>query len=52
MLNKCKVIHLGSINKCIEYQMHKGGVQVKSQTTELENDLGAYVDTKLTFNMH
>ena len=32
--------------------MHKGGVQVNLQTTELEKDLGVYVDTKLTFNMH
>ena len=52
MLNKCKVMHLGSSNKCIKYQMHKEGVQVNLETTELEKDLGVYVDTKLTFNMH
>ena len=30
---KCKVMHLGSRNKRIEYHMHKGGVQVNVQTT-------------------
>ncbi|KAK2152848.1 hypothetical protein LSH36_316g05010 [Paralvinella palmiformis] len=49
---KCKVMHLGSRNKRIEYHMHKDGVQVNLQTTELEKDLGVYVDTKLTFSMH
>ena len=32
--------------------MHKEGAQVNFQTTELEKDLGVYVDTKLTFSMH
>jgi len=32
--------------------MHKEGAQVNLETTELEKDLGVYVDTKLTFSMH
>ena len=40
-------MHLGSRNKRIEYHMHKEGVQVNLQTTEL-----VYVDTKLTLSMH
>jgi len=42
-------MHLGSRNKRIDYHMHKEGVQVNLHTTELEKDLGVYVDTKLTF---
>jgi len=43
------VLHLGSHNKRIEYHMHKEGVHVNLQITELERDHGVYVDTKLTF---
>ena len=49
---KCKVMHLSSQNKRIEYHMHKEGAQVNLETTELEKDLGVYVHTKLTFSMH
>jgi len=45
-------MHLGGRNKRIEYHMHKEGAQVNLETTELEKDLGVYVDTKLTFSMH
>ena len=50
--DKCKVMHLGNHNKGLEYHMHKDGIQVKLQTTELEKDLGVYVDPKLTFSTH
>ncbi len=45
-------MHLGSRNKGFSYNMHKEGVQVKLQSTELEKDLGVYVDPKLTFSAH
>jgi len=45
-------MHLGSHNKRIEYHRHKEGVQVNLQTTELEKDLGVYIENKLTFSMH
>jgi len=45
-------MHLGIRNKRIEYHMHKEGVQVNLQTTELETDLGVHVDTKLTLTLN
>ena len=42
----------GNHNKDLKYHMHKEGVQVELQTTELEKDLGVYVDPKLTFSTH
>ena len=49
---KCKVMHLGSKNSEYKYKMHKGDMEIELQPTTLENDLGVYIDPKLTFSSH
>jgi len=49
---KCKVMHLGTKNSKHQYIMHNEGIEITVQQTELEKDLGVFVDPKLTFSSH
>ena len=49
---KCKVMHLGTNNAKYAYTMQKEGKAVELETTELEKDLGVYIDPGLTFSAH
>ena len=49
---KCKVMHLGTSNGNLSYHNHQDGEEVQLQVTELEKDLGIYIDPGLTFSSH
>ena len=50
---KCKVMHLGNNNLHKTYRMKKedGNMHIL-ETTDVEKDLGVYIDSKLTFTHH
>ena len=45
-------MRLGTNNAKYAYAMQKEGKAVKLETTDLEKDLGVYIDPGLTFNAH
>jgi len=49
---KCKVMHLGQSNDKYAYYMQQENNQLQLDATDLEKDLGVYVDTGLTFSTH
>ena len=51
--NKCSVMHLGRTNPKHTYNMRDNdGMYQKLEETEVEKDLGVYVDNKLSFHQH
>ena len=50
--SKCKVMHLGKKNPRRDYTMMDGGNPYTLEKTELEKDLGVYIDSKLKFTQH
>ena len=51
--DKCKVLHLGRTNQQKSYYMSTNtGVSLELQPTELEKDLGVWIDPSLTFSSH
>jgi hypothetical protein len=49
---KCKVMHLGSQNPKLSYVMAEGDDVRTLEITEVEKDLGVYVDSRLKFSDH
>ena len=51
--DKCKVLHLGQSNRRAKYNMSTTtGNQIELQSTDLEKDLGVWIDPSLTFSSH
>ena len=51
--NKCKVLHLGQNNQHAKYNMSTAAVdQIELQSTDLEKNLGVWIDPNLTFSSH
>ena len=51
--SKCSVMHLGRTNPKHTYNMRDNdGMYQKLEETEVEKDLGVYVDNKLSFHQH
>ena len=49
---KCKVMHLGINNTKQDYTKQKDGKAKQLETTDLEKDLGVYIDPGFTFSAH
>ena len=49
---KCKVLHLGQNNEGHAYYIGNGNNRIRLEVTELEKDLGVYVDKHLNFEEH
>ena len=50
---KCKVMHLGKNNPCLQYNMEDNdGLLCSLERTAIERDLGIYIDEKLLFSDH
>ena len=49
---KCKILHLGKNNEKNEYFIGTGDNRIPLDETELEKDLGVYVDPNLDFKSH
>ena len=49
---KCKVLHLGKNNPKNKYHIGTGEHRIPLDVTELEKDLGVYVDPNLDFKEH
>ena len=49
---KCKILHLGKKNEKNEYFIGTGDQRIPLDETELEKDLGVYVDPNLDFKSH
>jgi hypothetical protein len=50
--SKCKVLHAGSNNQRYSYHLTMNGIKTDLVTTEVERDLGVYIDTLLSFDTH
>ena len=51
--SKCKVMHLGKENPCLQYTMlNKNNVLCNLESTKLEKDLGVHIDQELSFSEH
>ena len=50
--DKCKILHLGTKNPKNDYFIGSEGQQIPLEKTELEKDLGVYVDENLNFKEH
>ena len=51
--NKCKIMHLGHNNPKKDYYMHNtDGTMHRLEETEVEKDLGVYIDNELKFTNH
>ena len=50
--DKCKILHLGNKNPKNDYFIGPEGQQIPLEKTNLEKDLGVYVDENLNFKEH
>ena len=50
--SKCKVMYLGSRNRCCKYVMEKEGETVELERTRVEKDLGVHIDDDLKLSKH
>ena len=49
---KCKIVHLGKNNKKYDYFIGTGEDRIKLEESDLEKDLGIYIDPELNFKKH
>jgi len=49
---KCKIMHIGNNNRKDKYYMLQDGVNRLLETSDLEKDIGVYVDDELKFDKH
>ena len=50
--DKCKILHIGKNNPKHEYFIGKELDKIKLDATDLEKDLGIFVDSNLDFKKH
>ena len=49
---KCKILHLGKHNPCNSYTIGEDNDKITLETTDLEKDLGIFIDPNLDFKKH
>ena len=49
---KCKILHLGKNNPCYSYTIGEDNDKITLETTDLEKDLGVFIDPNLDFKKH
>ena len=49
---KCKILHLGKNNPCYSYTIGEDNDKITLETTDLEKDLGIFIDPNLDFKKH
>ena len=49
---KCKILHLGSKNEKNKYFIGSDDQRITLEETDLEKDLGVYIDPNLDFKKH